>query len=355
MTTIQPTKDELGIHTFMLRRKDLHFDEYRKYKLILQRYIIKRRDTDDDCYIKSSYFSHIGFYGITAELQMKDNHAQLDLRVNPTNLLSDSYSQTGIFSDKKLCKAVTDKLNEALANINLTVDSFILSRIDLCVNYIMSPEIVETYIKLGKKSYKAHNVDKILFDDSESNQHSLTLKCRSYEVEIYDKEYEVAKRTAEPLPAGSFGTILRIEARLDRDTIRQHIDYPEKLHKSLATFLEEEKNIMRGILKYCFYLGTYTTLENALILIKSGKFNQKTLDIIEEIFRSKMDIGTTLENVKSKYDLSDKALQRIMHKIKKAGVCMTTIPVRDAKACGCDFLLGFTEIIGATCRFTLPE
>lgn len=346
MTTIQQTKDGLGIHTFMLRR-EFDYKEYRSLKLTLQQHIIIRRDNGNECYIKSSYFAHMGYYGITAELYMQKEHARLDIIVNPTNLLNDSYSQTSIFSKKELCRAVSDKLNEALSNINLTVDSFILSRIDLCVNYIMTPEMVETYIKLGKKSYKAHNVDKILFDDSESNQHSLTLKCRSYEVEIYDKEYEVAKRTAEPLPAGSFGTILRIEARLDRDTIRQHIDYPEKLHKSLATFLEEEKNIMKGVMKYCFYSGVYTTLENALVLIKSSNFNQKTLDVIEEILRSKTNISTTLENVKGKYGLSDKALLRIRHKIKEIGICIATMTVREAKACGCDFMLGFAEIISA--------
>lgn len=344
MTIIQQTKDGLGIHTFMLRRK-LTYEEYRTLKLTLQKHIYKRRDTDNDCYIKSSYFSHIGYFGITASLYMQNDHARLELIVNPTNLLNDSYSQTSIFSKKGLCKAVTDKLNDALSNINLTVDFFILSRIDLCVNYIMTPAMVETYIKLGNKSYKAYNVDKKLFEDSESNQHSLTLICKAYEVEIYDKEYEVAKRTAEPLPEGSFGTILRIEARLERDTIKQHIGFPEKLHKALAYFLEEERDILSGIMQYCFYPGTYTTLENALALIKSGSFNQKTLEIIEEILRSKTDISTTLENVKGKYGLSDKALQRIRHRIKKAGVCMATIPVRDAKVCESKYLLGFSDIV----------
>lgn len=355
MCILHQLKNETGIHTFLLRRKNLSFDEYRKYKLILQRYIIKRRDTGNDCYIKSSYFSHIGFYGITAELQMKDNHAQLDLRVNPTNLLNDLYSQTGIFSDKKLCKTVTAKLNEALSNIDLTVDSFLLSRIDLCVNVVMTSQMVETYLKLGKKSYKEYNVGKKLFEDNESNIHSLTVKCDSYEVEIYDKEYEVAKRTSEPLPEGNFGKILRIEVRLGRDYIENHIIKPERLHRSLDYLLEEEKDILQRIMERCFYPGIYTTLDNALILIKSGNFNQKTLDIIEDIFRSKTNIGTTLETIKDKYELSDKSIQRIIHKMKKANVCMVTLSVRDAKACECEFLLGFTEIIGVDSRFILTE
>lgn len=89
MTTIQQTKDGLGIHTFMLRR-EFDYKEYRSLKLTLQQHIIIRRDNGNECYIKSSYFSHMGYFGITAELYMQKEHARLDIIVNPTNLLIDS-------------------------------------------------------------------------------------------------------------------------------------------------------------------------------------------------------------------------------------------------------------------------
>lgn len=345
MCILKQSKNETGIHTFLLRRK-LSFAEYRQYKLILQRCVSVKREDNNDCYIKSYYFASIGYYGITAELTMKEGHAVLDLRVNPTNLLNDSYSQTEIFTRRELCKAVASKLNDALSHIGLSVDFFILSRIDLCVNVFMTPQIVETYLKLGKKSYKEYNVGKKLFEDNESNTHSLTVKCASYEVEIYDKEYEVAKREKAPLPEGSFGSILRIEARLEREYIVNHIIMPEKLHRNLNDFLEDEKDILQRIMERCFYPGTYTTLENALVILDSKDFNQKTSEIMEEIFRSKTDIGTTINTIQQKYGLSDKSIQRIRKKIYKANVNMVTLPIRDAKACGCEFLLGFSDIVG---------
>lgn len=345
MCILQQPKNEAGIHTFLLRRK-LNFAEYRQYKLILQRCVSIKREDNNDCYIKSYYFASIGYYGITAELTMKEGHARLDLRVNPTNLLNDSYSQTEIFTRRDLCIAVSAKLNDALSHIDLSVDFFILSRIDLCVNVYMTPQMVDTYLKLGKKSYKEYNVGKKLFEDNDSNTHSLTVKCASYEVEIYDKEYEVAKRTSDPLPEGSFGSILRIEARLGREYIANHIIMPEKLHRSLNVFLEEEKEILQRIMERCFYPGIYTTLENALVMIGSADYNQNTLEIMEAIFRSKTDIGTTLSTIQQQYGLSDKSIQRIRKKINKANVNMVTIPIRDAKACGCEFLLGFSEVVG---------
>lgn len=185
-----------------------------------------------------------------------------------------------------------------------------------------------------------------MFEDNDINTHSLTVKCASYEVEIYDKEYEVAKRTSEPLLEGSFGKILRIEARLEREYIVNHIIMPEKLHRSLNIFLDEEKDILQRIIERCFYPGIYTTLENTLVMLDSADFNQKTLEIMEEIFRSKTDIGTTLSTIQQQYGLSDKSIQRIRKKINKANVNMVTLPIRDAKACGCEFLLGFSDVVG---------
>lgn len=95
---------EAGIHTFLLRRELKSYAEYRQLKLVLQRYILIRRDDADDCYIRSYYFTHIGYFGITAELTMKNGFTKLDIIVNPTNLLNDSYMQTDLFTQRKLCK-----------------------------------------------------------------------------------------------------------------------------------------------------------------------------------------------------------------------------------------------------------
>lgn len=336
-------EDGFGIHTFMLTRQ-LNYEEYRRIKLILQQHIMIRRDDNQNCYIKSSYFSSLGYCGITAILCMQNSFSRLELIVNPLNLLTGTYNQTNIFSDTQKCKAVSHRLKKALRNIELTVDSFILSRIDLCVNYYMSPDTVRTYLKLGSRSYKADNVSRVTFTDNpESNSHSLTLRRKTYEVEIYDKEYEVALRTNEPLPEGAFGNILRIEARLERDEIRKHISH-RALHKALADFLIEEKDILSSIMDYCFYPGMFTTLENARLLIGLTKYNRKTTEIIEDILQSRCKISDTLKSVQARYQLSDKALQRIVHKIKKTGICMVTIPVRDAKECG-DFLIGFADLM----------
>lgn len=336
---------EAGIHTFLLRRELKSYAEYRQLKSVLQRYVLIRRDDVDDCYIRSYYFTHIGYFGITAELTMKNGFTKLDIIVNPTNFLSGSYMQTDLFTQRKLCKNVSMKLDEALANIELSVNDFILSRIDLCINVFMTSPMVKAYLKLGKKSYKEFNVCKKVFEDTADNAHSLTVASRSYEVEIYDKEYEVAQRKHEPLPDGEYGKILRIETRLGRDFIESRIIKPEKLTRNLNDFLEEEEEIMERIIGYCFYPGTYMTIEKARSLIGSGQYKQQTKGIMQIILKSKTDIADTLRDIQQKYDLSDKSIQRIRRKLDMANINMVTLPMRDAKDCECDFLLGFSDIV----------
>ena len=66
---------------------------------------------------------------------------------------------------------------------------------------------------------------------------------------------------------------------------------------------------------------------------------------MEEILRSKTNIIITLNNIQQKFSLSDKATQRINKKFQKIGISATTITIRDAKSCACDFLPSFYDII----------
>ncbi len=115
------------------------------------------------------------------------------------------------------------RLNEALKLIDMTIYDFTLSRVDICVNYVMTPAVVEAYIKLGRKSYLSRNVQEKRFEEAIDNSHSLTLVCPSFEIEVYDKEYEIANRTREYTLADEYGRVLRFEVRLPRDTIYKYV------------------------------------------------------------------------------------------------------------------------------------
>ncbi len=192
MIDIKTTQDGFGIHTFMITSQ-LDYKKYRELKLILQKNIWEKQEFDNHSYIKSKFFMEQGYFGISSKLYLQNGFARLEIIVNPIDLLEERYTHTRIFSKRFECKNVVKKLNEALSLINMDISQFILSRVDLCVNFTMPSEMVKTYLKLARKSYIRKNMQLKTFSDNESNNHSLTIACPSFEIEIYDKEYAVHK------------------------------------------------------------------------------------------------------------------------------------------------------------------
>jgi hypothetical protein len=343
MTTSIVTQS-FGIHTFMITAA-LTFEKYRKLKLILQKDVYKKRESDNESYIKSKYFMTIGYYGIYAKLYMQNEFARLEIIVNPSNFLQNEYNQAALFSDTSKCKSVVNKLGQALNYINMNITMFTLSRIDLCANFKTTPAITEAYIKLGRKSYKSYNMNELTFDNESEDLHSLTLRCPSFELEIYDKEYEISKRT-QNLINDSYGNILRIETRLSRDTIYRYNSLWKcaDFNRLLKNFIYRKEDILLKCMERSFRNGAYMTLQESCILIDSLDYKRNTKCLMKKILKAKTDPDTALTKMRTDENLSEKKIQRIQSKFERCNLSMVTIPVRMADKCG-DILPGFIELI----------
>lgn len=344
MENYKTTNDGFGIHTFMLTAP-LNYEKYRKLKLILQRNVWEKKESQNQSYIKSKLFMTEGYFGISSKLYMQNGFARIEVIVNPADLSEKQYTQTGIFSCPNSCKKVLKRLSEALELIDMTLYDFTLSRVDLCVNYIMTPAVVETYIKLGGKSYLSQNVQEKRFADADNNLHSLTLVCPSFEIEMYDKEYEIANRVPEYTLTEEYGRILRLEVRLSRDTIYKYV-HQWNLHKLkdiLSYFICDSKDIMKYCIERSFWHGNYMTLETAKQIISMQPFKSKTNELMFDILNSRKPVEERFDDLAVNYNYSLKKILRLKNKFKKCYICPVTITVRDSKRCG-DFLIGIVDL-----------
>lgn len=339
------TNSGFGIHTFMLTAS-LNYEKYRELKLILQKNVWEKKESDNQSYIKSKLFMSEGYLGVSSKLYMQNGFARIEIIVNPTDLLAERYTQTEIFTCSDSCKKMLNRLNEALKLINMTIYNFTLSRVDLCVNYVMTPAVIETYIKLCRKSYLSQNVQKKRFAEDDNNLHSLTLVCPSFEIEIYDKEYEIANRVPEYTLAEEYGRILRLEVRLSRDTIYKYVRQWNLcgLKEILSYFIYDSQDIMKDCIERSFWQGSYVTLETAKQLIAIQAFKDKTKELMFDILDSRKPIEERFDDLTVNYNYSLKQILRLKNKFKKCGICPVTIAVRDSQKCG-DFLIGMMDLI----------
>lgn len=340
------TNSGFGIHTFMLTAS-LDYEKYRELKLILQKSVWERKDSDNQSYIKSKLFMTEGYRGVSSKLYMQNDFARIEIIVNPTDLLAERYTQTEIFTHSDLCKRMVKRLNEALKIIDMTVYDFTLSRVDLCVSYVMTPAVVEAYIKLGRKSYLSRNVQEKRFEKAIDNNHSLTLVCPSFEIEMYDKEYEIANRAHDYRLADEYGRILRFEVRLTRDTIYKYVRQwnLHKLKDILSYFIDYSQDIMKNCFERSFWQGNYMTLETAKQLVEMQTFKDKTTRLMFDILDSKKPLDERFDDLINDYNYSQKQIFRLKNKFSKCGICPATITVRNSKKCG-DFLFGILELLG---------
>lgn len=328
------TADGFGIHTFMLSSR-LPYDKFRQLKNLLYHSISDINKDEDNYYIKSRFFSDNNFKGLTAKLYMQHEFARIEIIVNPTDFLEGEYTQSRIFHSRSACPDVCKKLNKALWLIDMHLKDFVISRIDLCVNYIVESDVLKAYLNLCKRSYRSNFVSLTGFDNAEADEHSAAFAGNYYSIELYDKEYEICKRNKIPFNR-SYGNVLRIELRLERQLIHNYIqsDHTYNHRKILQYFLANAQDIMLQYAKRCFTSGNYVTLDKARRITRSSDFKEKTIGRMLYVLESKRPIDSTLAELKQEHQLSDKAISRILAKFEKCGINTTLISVRMARKCG---------------------
>lgn len=264
-----------------------------------------------------TYYKEYGIR-ITLEHNSSDSMETYYIRmiVNPRKLIDPGASYIGILppvesSVKKLKKAFA-KLFKDTAFEN-DINAYQLTRVDLCTNIRCNSnrlfrELVRVLRKVPdppkyeRRFYKHKDKKKV----NQYNKHYLRFHCRTKELVIYDKTYQVRNGefivSYEKLPEG----VLRFEIHCERDYIR-------KLEKQFGTdvtadllwcLIEESERLMTDHFARCFSDARFLQMNDLTDTITKSVFKKKNKETM-------LELAARLQRTQS----VDKALE----KMAKAG------------------------------------
>lgn len=172
-----------------------------------------------------------------------------------------------------LGEMVNEVLLESLGE-EYTLNGMCLSRVDLCVNVMLSESFsAERYIKLIKKSMihiDNDNIDK--FDDStEKNKHSFRVRTSGFTFTAYDKYYQL-EDIGEDYTKESEG-LLRLELAMDRKMLRQESNRIGNLNL-LEELVIQSSRIFQRYIDIHFFDGDYYSADEIHAAIDFSEYKK---------------------------------------------------------------------------------
>lgn len=312
--------DGFSIHTFELSRK-LKPTEYYAMKDQLYR---QQEQSDGKPWIhKDSYGNHIcqlytdyGINSIKLEPNRLADTYYLRMVVNPRKLIDPKSSYIGILSPekssiKKLKKAFAELLQDTVFEND--INAYQLTRVDLCTNIRcdnrkLFRELVRVLRKLPtppkyeRKFYKHEDKKKA----NRYNKHYLRFVCKTHELVIYDKTYQMQECglvvSYEKLPE----SVLRFEVHCKREYLRKVEKNSGQTDTDMLLWQlmqESEERIIKHFSR-CFSDVRFVQMEEIERMIEQSAFKKANKD-------SMLELASRLQRMQS----VDKALD----KMEKAG------------------------------------
>lgn len=316
--TLEP--DGFSIHTFELSRK-LKPTEYYAMKDQLYR---QQEQSDGKPWIhKDSYGNHIcqlytdyGINSIKLEPNRLADTYYLRMVVNPRKLIDPKSSYIGILSPekssiKKLKRAFVELLQDTVFEND--INAYQLTRVDLCTNIRcdnrkLFRELVRVLRKLPtppkyeRKFYKHEDKKKA----NRYNKHYLRFVCKTHELVIYDKTYQMQECglvvSYEKLPE----SVLRFEVHCKREYLRKVEKNSGQTDTDMLLWQlmqESEERIIKHFSR-CFSDVRFVQMEEIERMIEQSAFKKANKD-------SMLELASRLQRMQS----VDKALD----KMEKAG------------------------------------
>ncbi len=302
-TTLDLEPDGFSIHTFELSRK-LTEREWTSIKNALYDLNMEPSNPKAVTYPDPNFSEdHICFsyskHGIRIRLEHRKDFYYLRMIVNPRRLIDPNSSYLGILppkdsSIKKLKKAFRELFEGTTIESNII--QYYLSRVDLCVNIRCSNrrvfrELVRllrktaTPAKYTRLKYKHEHENKK--KQNQYNKHYIRIKCKTQELVIYDKTYQLDENglvvNYENLPEG----VLRVEVHYWRDKLRaierdNNIDDPLDMLWQLMT---ESKERILKLVEECYPDLSYYSIENTNTQILQSHLSADTKERMQELVK----------------------------------------------------------------------
>lgn len=273
------TDDGFGIHTFELTIPSITRDEFERLS-----------DKADKKYY-SNNGNNVCLYPERRGIRIYLNHTDLNFYnikviVSPRRLIDEDAEATSILRPTDDLEQLEATVNEVLAKYlgkEYTADTFSLSRVDLCVNIMLSESFsAKRYVKLIKRSMIYHDRAEIITfpenvpDADSKNAHNFRINTGCTTFTAYDKHFQlndIGECYDEASPA-----LLRLELAINRDMIRDIKNTVSEDHGNIdlvGFFTYNSKEWFENYIKKHFLAGDYYYLSNMKTAIEKSKLKTK--------------------------------------------------------------------------------
>ena len=344
------TEDGFGVHTFELTIPSITKDEFER--------IVNCADKAFSCNDGNSIFIYPERHGIRFFLNHTENNFYnvkvivaprrlIDENANTVNILraSDDFDRLGFLTNQSIA--------ECLGN-NYCIDNFKLSRLDFCVNIMLSESFsAERYVKLLKRSMKYNDCAEIIeFPDevtnaAEMNKHSFRIRTRDMTFTAYDKYFQL-EDIGESFDKIS-EAFLRLEIAVNRDFIRSieqpYLEKPANI-EIISALTSCSERFFKEFVRHNFYEGDYYDINAMKFLIASSGLKQKAKATMLEYVDVQCRKQSHLSAVKhmSKTLGSKSKLKKMYSNFDMLKVYPISVSYRDKH--GCKPVSGLYRIMG---------
>lgn len=277
------TDDGFGIHTFELSIPYMTKDEMRKIK---ER--IESNSCDNKCIKeKDKVTVYPKYLGTRIYLNHPVKHKYyIRMIINPNKVLNPQSDYLSIMNEDSDVSAFRTKINDIIADLfggNYNIDRFSLSRIDCCVNIMLSKDFsAERYVKLIGRSIKCSPEMIITYGKEDmnfqmKNKHSFNLQTSFGEFTAYDKYFQLEDIKVNYNAVSD--ALLRLELKFNRRHIKRTFDdNREQISDNIdviALYLHNSRSYFEKFVKRNFSYGKYYTVNKMLKIVEASQFRRK--------------------------------------------------------------------------------
>lgn len=273
------TDDEFGVHTFELTIPCITKDEFERIGMNAENSFIKNDRNSICIYPKRR--------GVKILLNHTDNNFyNIKVIVSPRKLIDEESDAVNILREyddfNLLGYLLNQSIHECLGE-EYNMDSFNLSRLDFCVNIMLSESFsAERYVKLIKRSMKYNDSAEVIkysddvTDAADKNKHSFRIRTGNLTFTAYDKYFQL-ENIGESYDKASEG-FLRLEIAVNRDEIRSFEEsiQLESDNLNLIYILTCcSENVFKNYIRDHFYRGDYCYIDSMRLLIGISELKKK--------------------------------------------------------------------------------
>lgn len=265
MQEYEITEDGFGIHTFELMISSM---EKSKMDAIMERAIAEPSNKIYEGN-HNSFCVHTKYPCLRIYLYRK-KYKYIRVIVTANKVLHPEADYLSILNENDDVDLLGMKLNDMLTDIfgyEYGLDKFSLSRIDCCVNVMLSKDFsAERYVKLISRSIKCKEHLIIEYDeDSEinklRNKHSFRVKMDFGAFTAYDKYFQLEDINVDFEAVSD--ALLRLELEYDRRHINSSMQNNDIQNntEALAFYLKNSRSYFKQFISSRFHKGRYYTVK----------------------------------------------------------------------------------------------